>query len=86
MKRMIKVLSILLAISIVGYAGLVGMVYWKETHTRPTDKYDAIIVLGAQVLPTGEPSVQLTWRLDKGFEQWKKHPCPVVVCGAQGSA
>lgn len=86
MKRMIKVLSILLAISIVGYAGLVGMVYWKETHTRPADKYDAIIVLGAQVLPTGEPSVQLTWRLDKGFEQWEKHPCPVVVCGAQGSA
>lgn len=46
--------------------------------------YDAIIVLGAQVKPDGEPSVQLTWRLERAWEVWEKKNVPVVVCGAQG--
>ena len=46
--------------------------------------YDAIIVLGAQVKPDGEPSVQLTWRLERAWDVWEKKNVPVVVCGAQG--
>lgn len=48
------------------------------------DSYDAIIVLGAQVQPDGTPSIQLGWRLDAAAEAYRKHPVPVVVCGAQG--
>ena len=47
--------------------------------------YDALIVLGAQVLPTGEPNTQLAWRLDAAGEAWRIHPVPIVVCGAQGA-
>jgi len=81
---MLKVLLILFALGIVTYLGIVGMVCWKETHIPAADSFDAIIVLGAQVKPDGEPSVQLSWRLDAAIEQWKQHPCPIVVCGAQG--
>ena len=37
------------------------------------------------MLPTGEPSVQLRWRLDKAREVYENHPCYVVVAGAQGA-
>ncbi len=47
-------------------------------------EYDAVIVLGAQVLPDGTPSVQLAWRLDAAFEAWQCRDVPVVVCGAKG--
>ena len=48
------------------------------------DDFDAVIVLGAQVKPDGEPSVQLAWRLDTAAEVWKMKNVPVVVCGAKG--
>ena len=43
-----------------------------------------MVVLGAQVQPNGEPSVQLDWRLNKAVEMYNASPCPVIVCGAQG--
>ena len=69
---------------ILSYAGLIGFVYYAETHVPAYSDYDSIIVLGAQVLPDGRPSVQLRWRLDKAIEVYENRPCPVVVCGAQG--
>ncbi|MCL1856007.1 MAG: YdcF family protein [Clostridia bacterium] len=66
------------------YAGLVGLVYFKEIHVPEPSDYDSIIVLGAQVLPTGEPSVQLRWRLDKAIEMYERRPSLVVTCGARG--
>lgn len=67
------------------YAALIGLVcYWEANVPEPSD-YDGIIVLGAQVLPSGEPSVQLRWRLDKAKECYEKNPCYLVVCGGQGS-
>ncbi len=80
-KRMILILACL---GIFLYAGLVGFVYVAETQVPAPSDYDSIIVLGAQVLPTGEPSVQLRWRLDKAKEMYALHPCPIVVCGGQG--
>ena len=79
-----RMLLILMGVGILCYAGLVGFVYYAETHVPPPSDYDSIIVLGAQVLPTGEPSVQLRWRLDKAIEMYQNRPCPIVVCGAQG--
>lgn len=72
-KRVLKVAIILCCIGIVAYAGLIGYVYYMEVHvdevTDPT-AYDSIIVLGAEVKPTGEPSVQLQWRLDRALEMY----------------
>lgn len=66
------------------YAGVVAMVWWRETHVPPAEEYDAIIVLGAQVKPDGKPSVQLKWRLDTALEAWRQRPVVIVTCGAQG--
>ena len=75
----------LVVAGVVCYAALIGLVYyWEVNVPEPTD-YDSIIVLGAQVLPSGEPSVQLRWRLDKAKEYYEKHPCYMVVTGGQGS-
>ena len=74
----------LAAAGAVCYAALIGLVYyWEVNVSEPTD-YDSIIVLGAQVLPSGEPSVQLRWRLDKAKEYYEKNPCYMVVTGGQG--
>ena len=83
MKKCLRVLLWLLALGLCCYAGLVALVYhWEVSVPTPSD-YDSIIVLGAQVLLDGSPSVQLRWRLDKAIEFYEKSPCPVVVCGGQ---
>lgn len=77
-------LAALLTVGIVCYGALVGYVVYREKHIPEPSAYDVIIVLGAQVQATGEPSVQLRWRLDKAVEMYFASPCPVIVCGAQG--
>ena len=78
----------LIALAAAVYAGIVGYVCFREGSVEktvpPTDNYDAIIVLGAQVLPDGTPNVQLAWRLDAALEAYRNRKVPVVVCGAQG--
>ena len=68
--------------------GMIGFVLIREKGVKSTvpaaDSYDAIIVLGAQVLPDGTPNVQLAWRLDAAVEAYRNKKVPVVVCGAQG--
>ena len=81
-RRFWLVIGVLALIAALCYAALVGWVYYRETHVPAPSDYDSIIVLGAQVLPTGEPSVQLRWRLDKAVEMHGASPCPVVVCGS----
>lgn len=84
LRGILKVLLILLALGIIGYIGLIGYtVYREKTVPAPSD-YDVMVVLGAQVQPNGEPSVQLDWRLNKAVEMYMASPCPVIVCGAQG--
>lgn len=80
----LRALLVLLLLGALAFGGVLAMVCWKETHIPAAADYDAIIVLGAQVLPEGTPSVQLAWRLDKAVEIWKERPVPVVCCGAQG--
>ena len=48
-------------------------------------RYDAIIVLGAQVKPDGRLSVQLAWRMDAAVKAYERHAVPVAVCGARGA-
>ena len=77
-------IGILALAGIIIYAGLVGYVCYREATVPAPENYDSIIVLGAQVKPDGEPSVQLRWRLDKALEMYQASPCVIVVCGAQG--
>lgn len=84
-RRVLNIMLILLLAGVIAYLGIVAMVCWKETHLPPVEDYDAIIVLGAQVKPDGELSLQLQWRLDAAAEAWKESPCWVVTCGARGS-
>ena len=83
-KKSLRVLCLLMALGLMCYAGLIALVYCWEVSVPQSLEYDGIIVLGAQVLPDGAPSVQLQWRLDKALECYQNKPCPVVVTGARG--
>lgn len=84
-RKVLKGMLFLCCIGLLCYAALVCYVYYIETHVPIPSDYDSIIVLGAEVKPTGEPSVQLQWRLDKAEEMYRNRPCPVVVCGGKGA-
>ena len=84
LRTLVKVVLWLAAVGIACYTALVALVYYWEVNVPQAVDYDGIIVLGAQVQPSGEPSVQLRWRLDKAKECYENNPCPMVVCGAQG--
>ena len=83
--RMIFRIAFILAAA---YCCIIGYLCIQEGSVQKTvpspEQYDAIIVLGAQVLPDGSPSVQLGWRLDAAYEAYQQKPVPVVVCGARG--
>ena len=83
-----RLVILLLAAAAVFYVAVVAYVCICEGRVPKTmpvaESYDAIIVLGAQVKPDGNPSVQLSWRLDAAAEAYQKKNVPVVVCGAQG--
>ena len=79
------VLAALVLFGAVCAAGLVGFVYYKETHLPPVGEFDTIIVLGAQVKADGTPSVALERRLTAALEEYRKQPRLMIVCGAQGS-
>ena len=83
-RQWMRMILIVVLLGLIAYLGIVAMVCWKEKNVPPVDEYDAIIVLGAQVKPDGELSLQLKWRLDAAFEAWKEHPCWIAVCGARG--
>ena len=84
----VRLILWLLCVGIILYTCVIGYVLIREKGARTTlpttDSYDAIIVLGAQVLPNGTPNVQLAWRLDAAAEAYRSKKVPVVVCGAQG--
>lgn len=83
-KRALCILAVLALLGAICIGALMGLIYHWEVNVPQSSDYDSIIVLGAQVLPTGEPSVQLQWRLDKAVECYWRNPCYIVVCGAQG--
>ena len=85
LKRLMKLACLCLALGILFYLGVVAMVVYRQSNVPPAGEYNAIIVLGAQVKPNGEPSIQLKWRIDAAAEAWKERNCTIVVCGAQGA-
>ena len=80
-----NIFLILCAAAVLIYGILVGLVYLWEISVPEPENYNCIIVLGAQVLPDGEPSVQLRYRLETALEAYRDRPCIIVCCGARGS-
>lgn len=85
LRILVRILIGLMIACVIGYLGVLGMLIWKTNHLPPMEGYEGIVILGAQVKPDGTPNLQLQWRLDGGLKAWKEHPCPIVVCGAQGN-
>lgn len=83
-RKLLKLAGLCVLLGIVFYLGVVGMVVYRQQHLPEVGEYDAIIVLGAQVKPDGQPSLQLQWRLDAAYKAWQEQPCLIVTCGAQG--
>lgn len=88
-RKWLKMMGILVLAGVLCYAGLIGYVVIRERQVNipmeeMRDDYDAIVVLGAQVLPSGEPNTQLQWRLDAALGAWGKKQVPMVTTGAQG--
>ena len=79
----------ILVLCVLSYGGVIIYLCVEEGNMnrdpqKITEPYDAIIVLGAQVRPDGQLSVQLSWRMDAALSAWKHRQVPIVVCGAQG--
>jgi len=74
----------LMLLGLAGIVGLMGFVFYKETHLPPVGDSDVIIVLGAQVKEDGTPSVALERRLTAALESYRQDRQLIIVCGAQG--
>ena len=85
LKKLMKLGLVCALLGVMFYLGVVAMVCYREKNIPPVGEYDAIIVLGAQVKPSGEPSLQLQWRIDAAAKAWQERQSLVVVCGAQGA-
>ena len=84
MRRLLVGLVLLACLGLACAAGLMGFVFYKETHLPPIEDSDVIIVLGAQVKEDGTPSVALERRLTAALESYTQAPQLIIVCGAQG--
>lgn len=69
----------------VAFAALMGYVVYREVALPPRGESDVVIVLGAQVLADGTPSVALERRLTLSLSIYQEKRQTVIVCGAQGS-
>ena len=84
-RRLLVGLVLLALLGLFCAAGLMGFVWYKETHLPPMEDSDVIIVLGAQVKEDGTPSVALERRLTAALESYRADPQLIIVCGAQGA-
>ena len=86
LRKLLKLALICVIMGVIFYLGVVAMVVYRQNNMPPVGEYDAMIVLGAQVKPSGEPSLQLQWRIDAAAKAWKERQSLIVVCGAQGGS
>ena len=86
LRKLLILAMICVIMGVIFYLGVVAMVVYRQNNMPPVGEYDAMIVLGAQVKPSGEPSLQLQWRIDAAAKAWKERRSLIVVCGAQGGS
>ena len=84
-RRLLMAVLALALIAALFCAGLIGFVYYKETHLPQRQESDVIIVLGAQVKEDGTPSEALRRRMTAALEVYQEKRQTIIVCGAQGS-
>lgn len=84
-RSLMRLLLGLILLGLLAAAGLMGFVYYMETHLPPIGESDVIIVLGAQVKEDGTPSVALERRLTAALEHYEEDRQIIIVCGAQGA-
>ena len=84
MRKLLTLFAALCLLGVFAVAGMMGFVYYKETHLPPVGDSDVIIVLGAQVKEDGTPSVALERRLTAALESYRDKAQTIIVCGAQG--
>ncbi len=82
---LIKLVFTLAVLFVLAFAFLFGFLLVRERGIPSPKPSQAMIVLGAQVTPDGEPSKQLELRLMEALKQYKEHNMPIVVSGAQGN-
>lgn len=85
LRRFMVIITSLILFGMIVYAGIIGFVCFKEANVLPPGEYDAIVILGAQVLPNGEPNLQLELRLETALAAYETKSALVVTCGAQGA-
>ena len=83
-RRVLCVLIVIVLLGVLCALGLMGFVYYQETHLPPVRESDVIIVLGAQVKEDGTPSVALERRLTAALNSYREKRQILIVCGAQG--
>ena len=86
LRKLVKLALVCVILGVIFCLGVVAMVVYHQNNLPPVGEYDAMIVLGAQVKPSGEPSLQLQWRIDAAAKAWKERRSLIVVCGAQGGS
>ena len=75
----------LIAAGVICVGIALGLLCWAETHPpKESGVSQAMIVLGAQVYPSGAVSPQLELRLQAALDSYRQNPRLIVVCGAQG--
>ncbi len=79
-----QIILTLLIIGIIVYVLCIAAIFIAKSNIKPAEDGDVMIVLGCQVKPDGELSVQLEYRLNTALEQYSKKPVPIICCGAQG--
>lgn len=84
-RRMLSVLLILVFLGAAVGGALVACVYARSRAARPLESADCLIVLGARVWESGEPSDALQYRLDSAVEAYNAGLAgAVIVCGRAG--
>ena len=88
MRKVLKKMMVILLVAVLLWLAAIGTVWavclW-ENRGEPRQDTDAIIVLGAQILPDGEPNRILKTRLDLAVSAYQAAPRLIVCCGAQGA-
>lgn len=84
-RRMLSIFLILVFWGAATGGALVACVYARSRAERVVEVADCIIVLGARVWESGDPSDALQYRLDSAAEAYRAGlASAVIVCGAQG--
>jgi uncharacterized SAM-binding protein YcdF (DUF218 family) len=61
------------------WCGVAIALDWYGRRPDPSGHFDAIVVAGCRVMPSGQPSLSLTRRTTKAVELWRQGLAPMIV-------